>query len=225
MDARPPPAKRRKQYAGVYQRDWGRVFNGVIVPSKLGENHAWCVPCSRDVKVAASGIYDVREHIKSKAHIRKVESGRQHLPVNTFFNRPVNTPDNIINAEIMFSYFVAEHNLPAAIADHFTDLAQRLFPDSEVAKKFRCKRTKTTQIVKRCLASESTKPVIERCKTGPFSIMIDESTDRNSDKRLAVLVRFYDVGTSRAHTRMLNMPVCNDGTSQGIFKVMDDCLR
>ena len=72
---RPPPAKRRKQYAGVYQSDWGRVFNGVIAPSKLGENHASCVPCSRDIKAAASGIYDVREHIKSKAHTRKVESG------------------------------------------------------------------------------------------------------------------------------------------------------
>ena len=145
--------------------------------------------------------------------------------MTTFFKRPVDTPDNIINAEVMFSYFVAEHNLPAAIADQFTDLAPRLFPDSEVAKKFRCKRTKTTQIVKRCLATEGTKPVIERCKTGSFSIMIDESTDRNSDKRLVVLVRFFDVGTSRVHTRMLNMPVCNDATSQGIFQVMDDCLR
>ena len=73
MDARPPPAKRRKQYAGVYQSDWGRVF-GMIVPSKLGENHAWCMPGSRDIKEDASRIYDVREHIKSKSHTRKVET-------------------------------------------------------------------------------------------------------------------------------------------------------
>ena len=74
MDARPPPAKRRKQYAGVYQSDWGRVFNGVIVPSKLGDYHAWCMPGSRDIKEDAPRIYDVREHIKSKSHTRHVET-------------------------------------------------------------------------------------------------------------------------------------------------------
>ena len=50
-DVRPPPAKKRKQYAGVYQADWGRMFEGMIAPSKLGEHYAWCVPCSRDIKV------------------------------------------------------------------------------------------------------------------------------------------------------------------------------
>ena len=81
---------------------------------------------------------------------------------STFIKRVgIDTPDSVITAEVMFSYFVAKHNLPAAIADHFTNLAPRLSPDSEVAKKFRCKRTKTTQIVNGCLAPKATKPVIE----------------------------------------------------------------
>ena len=37
MDVRPPPAKKQKQYAGVYQADWGRMFEGMIAPSKFGE--------------------------------------------------------------------------------------------------------------------------------------------------------------------------------------------
>ena len=146
MDVRPPPAKKRKQYAGVYQADWGRMFEGMIAPSKFGEHYAWCVPCSRDIKVSASGVYDVREHLKSKLHVRMVDSGRQQKPMTMFFKLArIDTPDSVITAEVMFSYFAAEHNLPAAIADHFTDLAPHFFPDSEVAKKFRCKRTKTTQ--------------------------------------------------------------------------------
>ena len=50
MDAREiiePPAKKRKQYAGNFQDDWKRVFNGVIAPSKLGDHYAWCVVFTR----------------------------------------------------------------------------------------------------------------------------------------------------------------------------------
>ena len=80
-------------------------------------------------------------------------------------------------------------------------------------------------IVKRCLATEATGPVIARCKSGPFSVMIDESTDRNTDNRLAVLVWYYDQGLKTAHTCLLDMPVCNGGTAQEIFDSLDGVLR
>ena len=104
------------------------MFEGMIALSKLGEHYAWCVPCSRDIKVSASEVYDVRGHLKSKLHVRIVDSSRQQKPTTTFFKRAgIDTPDSVITAEVMFSYFVAEHNLPAAIAGHFTDLASRNF--------------------------------------------------------------------------------------------------
>ncbi|KAK2157424.1 hypothetical protein NP493_1878g00021 [Ridgeia piscesae] len=70
-----------------------------------------------------------------------------------------------------------------------------------ITKSFKCRRTKMTMIVKRCLAVEATNPVIARCKSGPFSVMIDESTDRNTDKRLAVLVWYFD-NTSPRYARV-----------------------
>ena len=70
----PPPAKKRKAYMATYQEDWLRVFNGVIVKSKLGEHHACCVICSRDVNVSASGSYDVKSHMKSKLNERNAKS-------------------------------------------------------------------------------------------------------------------------------------------------------
>jgi hypothetical protein len=41
-----------------------------------------------------------------------------------------------------FFSFVAEHNLPFAISDHFTKLCKKMFTDSEFAKGFACVRTK-----------------------------------------------------------------------------------
>ena len=73
MEIVEPPAKKRKQYAGHYQDGWKQVFNGVITPSNLGDHHAWCIICSRDVNVSASGEYDVRMHLKSKIHDKNVK--------------------------------------------------------------------------------------------------------------------------------------------------------
>ena len=234
------PAAKKRKYAGSYQPSWNELFKGTIRESKLGSQHAWCTVCCRDIKIAASGVYDVREHIKSKLHERQLHCGQ----VTNFFKpRPADSADSTTKAEVLFANFVAEHNLPALLAehnlpallaehnllallaehnlpallaehnlpallaehnlpallaehnlpallaDHFTDLARLMFPDSDIAKRFRCKRTKTTQIVKRCLAPAATTPVVERCRAGPFSLMVDESTDRKTDKRLVVLVR------------------------------------
>ena len=57
MDHTQGPSKKRKRYAGSYQDDWGRLFNGVIAPSKVDEHHAWCGPppwCGRSTRSAAS---------------------------------------------------------------------------------------------------------------------------------------------------------------------------
>ena len=55
-------------------------------------------------------------------------------------------PESATIAEVMFSHFVAEHNLPAAIADPGCSLAPRMFPDSTIAKAMKCRR-ETTMIL------------------------------------------------------------------------------
>ena len=71
-------SKKRKRYAGSYQDDWGRVFNEVIMPSKAGDHHAWCVVCAGDVNVSASGVYNAKSHLKSKPDEKHAESALQH---------------------------------------------------------------------------------------------------------------------------------------------------
>nr|XP_034324959.1 uncharacterized protein LOC109619707 [Crassostrea gigas] len=62
-----------------------------------------------------------------------------------------------------------------------------MFPDSKIASKFSCSRTKTTQIVKRFPAPSLHQEVVEHLKNNPFSLAIDESNDRYCDKSLAIL--------------------------------------
>ena len=80
------------------------------------------------------------------------------------------------------------------------------------------------QVMKGCLGPEAMKPVLERCKSGPFSIMVDESNDRKGDKRLAVLVRCFEDNAGCAKTRILDMPICNGDTGEKIVSVLDETL-
>ncbi len=162
------PAKKRTKYSGKFLKEWIEQFKGVIVPAK-DEQYAHCTVCNRDVKVAASGVYDIKEHFKTNLHKKNLRES-ENQPRMTFFTKPQpSTPTNVLRSEVLLTNFIAQHNLTLSLADHLCDLLPQLCPDSEIAKKISCKRTKTTQIVKKCLAPQATSKVIEHCKSKPFS--------------------------------------------------------
>ena len=129
--------------------------------------------------------------------------------------------DSVTRAETLFAYFIAEHNIPFLVADHFSDLVKQMFPDSSIAKKFRSKRTKTAHIVNHALGPYFDRKVTDLCKNEKFSVMIDESNDKGDDKMLTVLVRVYDHTVQKISTRFLGIPTCNIGTGENIFRCLN----
>lgn len=133
-------------------------------------------------------------------------------------------PTGILRAQVIWCNFIAQHILPMAVADHTMNLLPKLCPDSSIAKGMSSKLTKATQNIKRSLATEATHLILEYCRVSPFSLMIDKSNDKNSDKRVAILVRVFDIDCG-ARSRILDMPVCNIGMSEAIFNTLDEVLR
>ena len=129
--------------------------------------------------------------------------------------------EDVIRSETLFTNFVAEHNLPFAVVDHVIRLCKQMFPDSKIAKKFSCGRTKTMMIVKNAITPALEEQLVKQCKTGPFSFRCDESNDTNQQKSLAIVVKHFDEVRERAVTRFLDMPICNIGTVQFIFDQLD----
>ena len=74
---------------------------------------------------------------------------------------------------------MCEHNLAFAIGDHFTKLVKEMFPDSKIAQRFSCSRTKAAAVINRALAPHASDPVIKLLQTQPFTLMVDESNKRN----------------------------------------------
>ena len=132
-------------------------------------------------------------------------------------------------AEALFVYFVAEHNMLFRTGDHFTKLVKNMFRDLDIARQFQCSQTKTSVLTNfgnanwvhdQLIATltNSSQPVF-------FSLLVDESNDRGVEaKDLVVLVRFFDTTMMKAVTRFLDLPTANDGTAAAIFEKIDQTL-
>ena len=139
------------------------------------------------------------------------------------FTRQSSIEEAVTKAEVLFAMFVAEHNLPFLVADHFTHLTSAMFPDSETAKVFSSAETKTTCIVKGALFPHFTEPVVKMCLANTFSILCDEDND-SDDKNFAILIQMWDENLGKPMTRFLDMPVCNFGTGKKLFELIDKSL-
>ena len=151
----------------------------------------------------------------------KVTSSNQSL-VTLFRQSPIEQA--VTRAEVLFANFVAEHNLPFLLGDHFTHLTHAMFPDSQIAKAFKSGHTKTMCVVTGALAPHFSEPVFSLCRENPFSILCDEGNDKD-DKNFAILVRMWDDKLGKPMTRLLDMPVCNIGTAENLFEAISKALE
>ena len=174
--------------------------------------YARCTYCNSDFSVAHGGKNDVA-HINTKRHKEAGKASSSSKTVSSFFRLDVDS--STVKAESMWSLFIAKHNLAFLSSDHSNKLFKEMFPDSKIAKKFACGRTKTTAIVKEAISPYfHNKAVNNLCN--PFSILMDESNDK-VNKSCIILVRVLDDTVGDVRTRFLDMPVVNVGTALKIF--------
>ena len=117
---------------------------------------------------------------------------------------PQNLEGSIKLATILMITFIAEHNLPFMIADHFTNLCKEMFPDSAVAQGLHMKRTKCTEMTHK-LGNKIKEDLAAKLRKNKFSVIIDESTDTSKTKCLSVIVKFLDSEDGYIKTRMLSL--------------------
>ena len=103
------------------------------------EHYAYCKYCKQDFSIQHGGRDDCRRHIKSKKHVdySKLQSGNHK--VSSFFETKESPIElQVTNAEVLFTNFLIEHNVPIAVSDLAGPLLRKMYPDSEIAKKYGC---------------------------------------------------------------------------------------
>jgi hypothetical protein len=76
--------------------------------------------------------------------------------------------------------------------DHLVKTVAKICHDSQIAQGLACERTKSTAIVKHILAQHSFDFLCTQLRKKKFSLIVDESTDRTTEKHLCLTVRYLD---------------------------------
>ena len=216
------PAKRLQQFKADYTDQYP-----TIVSSSRGIHYAHCTTCKSDFSIAASGVYDVSVHVWGPRHKARAQAATNQRSMAGFLvkrdSKQADLEHKTVSAEMKFARFVVEHNLPIAVADHVTKLLPRMFPDSEIAQKFQCSRTKTTALIK--MQSQAiVDTIVDSVKDKPFTLCTDGSNDQ-SDKFYPIILRYVDHSGS-VTSSLLQVPSVEDPKCSGenIFKLLDEQL-
>lgn len=182
--------QKKMKYSQKYNKCWENDEFKWCKSSAKGSTYAYCVVCCTDLTLKA-GKGDLRKHANTKKHLEKcalIKSQPSVLNIPST-SRKSREEETVKSSEIRFAAFISEHDLPFTIAEHLPHFIQAVCPDSAVAKKLKCGRTKATAIVKNVTGRESFTQLIETLKQQKFSLIVDESTDKGCIKHLCLLAR------------------------------------
>ncbi len=119
---------------------------------------------------------------------------------------------------------LVQHNIPLALADELTPLFRDVFSDSEIAKNFSSKRTKTACMINGAIAPFFQQALVECMKSNSFAVAIDGSSDSGIEKMNPLTVRIFDINRGVVCTQFLDMCMSSSSTAEGIFAKMQEVL-
>ena len=140
--------------------------------------------CSRDINLGRGGTRDLRRHQETNTNTQKNSVGV--LPLQSYVG-PIRE-ESAIRKEVLFAYFLGKHHLAFQLGDHCTKLFKLMFPDSSIAKDFKCSRTKATAVLK-VIAQDCRKTIsaaVREIKC--FSLQTDETTDITVTQQAAIML-------------------------------------
>ncbi|KAJ8875922.1 hypothetical protein PR048_023830 [Dryococelus australis] len=144
-------------------------------------------------------------------------------PITSRFQSDITGP--MTKAEVLFTTFLVEHNLPLAVSDHVGPLLKVMCPDSKIIHKYSCKRIKTTAIVEACTESSEEEVVMNVSGTA-FSIVTYGSHHAGEETLYPIVVTSYRPDLGKIVSEALAVPVCKmSNTGENIFKLLNEELK
>eukprot|EP00057_Strongylocentrotus_purpuratus_P026387 XP_011680861.1 PREDICTED: uncharacterized protein LOC105446133 [Strongylocentrotus purpuratus] len=218
--------KKTKKWSQKYKAEYSLQFP-CIRKSDRGIHHAFCTICSVDISVEHGGRDDIRKHVGIKRHtdIAKARSSGKSTLMTYFTKQGTSEEEDVTRAELFFTGFIVEHNLPIAVADHAGPLFRKMFPDSKVASTYGCARTKTSAIIGE-LSNVTASAIADIARSFPFSLATDGSNDGGDSQLYPVLIMYYDDSAGVVKQGLLSLPACKqDSTGVNIYKLLHSELN
>jgi hypothetical protein len=167
-------------------------------------------------------------HKQSQKHVTNLQSKKGTLQISKFFSKPkeANLDDQVAEAEVRLTAFMAEHSVPFIHVDHLIDCCKKIFPGSNIAQRMKLKRSKASSVMQYGIAHNERQHIVSICRNQKFSVIIDDSTDVSVTQILAVVVRYFDFDKSQVVDSLFDLVEVEDSSSDGLFtafsKLMTD---
>ena len=99
--------------------------------------------CVCEVKMKNCNKSALLKHKSSSRHNKILESKKKTLNIQQFFKQQhkQDIHDKVARVELLLSGYVAEHRIPFAQCDHLVDVIKRMFPDNEIARSIKMRKT------------------------------------------------------------------------------------
>uniref|UniRef100_H2ZU74 DUF4371 domain-containing protein n=1 Tax=Latimeria chalumnae TaxID=7897 RepID=H2ZU74_LATCH len=206
-----------------FQAEWTMKWP-CIQPLKNDPGKALCTVCNGTFRVTHQGKRDVEKHLTGTEHERLAQMFKACKPLTSVFAAGT-LQNKVINAEVLFTGFILEHNLPFEAAAHAAPLLCKMFPDSAIAKKYGCAVTKTAAIINYAMAPDTRNQVVSYMKEQPPSLAVHGSPDTGTESMYPLVVRIFDINRSEICSKFWYMCLVSDSRAKGIFVQVSDAFK
>ncbi|XP_018403791.1 PREDICTED: uncharacterized protein LOC108780510, partial [Cyphomyrmex costatus] len=181
--------KKKKKYSQKYKSEWEnhKEFKSWLKRSNKGLSYFHCKICSVD---CVGGLGAIKKHAASIKHTKMVKSVQMPVINMQFVKKAKETMSKTKDFEYKIASFITEHDISFNTSNHLTKLIKSINPDAEAVQNIKCSRTKCTQLIKDVSGQKAFEEIITKLKIHKFSLIVDESTDHNCVKHLAIIARF-----------------------------------
>ena len=111
--------EKRKKYRVEFNNNWTEEYPMKAVPGDIYK--FYCIPCSKKLSCDHQGVKDVIDHCKKESHKNCVEASKKQSSMMSFLKNETTPLDKqVVNAEVMITNFLIQHDLPLAASDHLS---------------------------------------------------------------------------------------------------------
>ena len=94
----------------------------------LFSSDVFCIPCCKKLSCNHQGRKDVTDHCKKESHKANVESSKKQSSATSFLtSNDSNLDKKVLNAEVMVTNVLVQHNIALLTADHLRGHSKSTF--------------------------------------------------------------------------------------------------
>lgn len=215
----------------VYQQKWRDcwksepTFAGWLeksTRSTSSKHLAYCAICNSDISCSKS---DIMGHACNQRHknLSLQHASNKSLASFLISNDPVDKSARKI--ELKICSFLAEHYLPISLCEPFLLLLKNLFHENDALKRVHLGKQRASNVIRQVFGKHLLQELCEVLKERMFSVIIDETTDRNTTKQMSIIVQYWDDSKNKIQNSFLDLVEVHDSTAEGLANTLKQSLQ